>query len=256
MKTSQPISMILFLTLAGIPHALGAGLANANGQTSTKRYTSHRDPVFDGFRQWVETYLNEASSDARIGLESVGTKLAMARSKAMTDLIRSDPEAALRRAIGKNLKDRLPDSVSRYVEEFISGWGRFVVSHGCGLDGCDTLRQVFYQGKTYEAFVYGTGAAQTTRENIWIYGVAIGGCVTVSEGCLSDDRITDVSASDSPDRSLRRPWTTGTKTVLYMRLDYPDAPGATLGAEAAQSLMIEAEAFYFENTYEIGRAHV
>jgi len=217
------------------------------------------DRAFDDFTAWTESYLNARSSEHRAATESVGVELAEKRRAVLYELIQSDPASAIGLTVAEEVADRLPDAVATSLATRIRGNGAFIVNYGCGPEGCQTVRQVAYQGRLYVAFVYGGGAKQTTYRNIYLEGIAVGDRIAVASGCLANPRVV-AGESDSlasmptfvtrHGQPLLRPWTFGTNTVLYMRLDYPDAPGATLGmAAAAQQLVVDASKFYAANTY-------
>ena len=215
------------------------------------------------FANWTRAYLAHRTADPAgpPGMSpsvSDGAVLAANRQAMLFELIRDDPAEALSMALPPSVARQLPAAVSQYLEAYVNGPGTFVVTVGCGPNGSAVFRQVAYQGKVYDAYVSAAGSPQTSRRNIVVTGIAVGSRMALHAGSLLAGETADADGSNPTrlddvviggDSGARRPWTTGAKSVLYMRLDYPDAPGATLSLTGAQQLMAQASDFYAANTY-------
>lgn len=136
--------------------------------------------------QTTETILKEETEE-----ENPEDQLAWAKRRRiwMKDLIRRDPERALKEALTMKERAALPAEVAAEVEQVVSGKGFFwvlaVCNHGEGEVGhasdCEIKHEVVLGGKAYRAYVYGKRLEKLTTENDSIYGVAVDGELALHE---------------------------------------------------------------------------
>ncbi|MET0622928.1 MAG: Calx-beta domain-containing protein [Pyrinomonadaceae bacterium] len=198
------------------------------------------------FETWAHEHLSAGSPNVS---ESRGEELARRRRARLAELIARDPERALRAAVSPDVRARLPARVARHLEEEVSGRGDLLVVVTDVFDPSTrafskarTDRLAVVNGKTYRAHVYGRQALMPSQTNIPLRGVAIDGELALYE--------SPPGASPSEAESQQSSWTEGTKTLLFMRVDFPDMPGEPLGdAEAEVLVNTEVDNFYKENSY-------
>ncbi|HLM02012.1 MAG TPA: FG-GAP-like repeat-containing protein [Pyrinomonadaceae bacterium] len=267
--------------------------------------------VFDEFNQWAARHLNSDFSDAARHYET-GERLAAERRRILKELIQSDPEAALERAISREIYNRLPAVASRHLEKRIGARGDFLVAVADEIDtktgelvSHQTMREAVFGETRYRAFVYGRRAAMTSKFGIPLRGIVLDDLMAVDENgwrkiepqeylergidaarlgengvaaevgervvYFGDERQFDEYVRDLIDWEMKiapvrqfdssggalSPWTEGAKTLLYIRVDFPDRQGepvdsqnAPLTAARAQSVMDGGvNPFYVSNSY-------
>lgn len=228
--------------------------------------------------------------------------MARERRGAFNELIRTDPRAAIERAVPQGVQGHLPASVAQLLEKNIAARGDFNVT---AIDGFEPgeehriTREVVLGGATYTASVYGKKARMTTKLNLPLHGVILGDLIAVDEDSIrkidpsefaarrvdtaklgNTTVVADVGGEtrffadrDAFERFTRKleaweskpgpneqdlsPWTEGTKTLLFIRIDFPDRPGVpvdrfgqVLTDEFAHGLMDgPVNEFYVKNSY-------
>ncbi len=145
----------------------------------------HRD-----FLDWADRY-GHADAQTKAALLTEGRKLAEARRAAMLEEIRSNPENALALATPWQVRRALPEEVTGYLEQPVSGRGSIdthLASPRKASAGSKTgqgiVRMASIDGATYDAYVYGRRVEMTSVENVPLHGVAIGNSVALSESPL------------------------------------------------------------------------
>ncbi len=232
----------------------------------------------------------------------------------MLDLIQTDPQEALTRAVPYAWRNALPDEVTRWFELQVDGRGALdvLLAEGLGPSRSTVLRYVRVGGHRYEAFVYGRRLSQISQTKIPIHGIALEGKLAVAadpirllspaevEGLAKErgqslqpvcgvcSRAADLktqgvaadlggelacfcsldhaqlvnlrwvlaesggpAAKASAHSVGQDSWTHGTKTVLYMRLNFPDDLTEPIAADSANAQMLGVNAFYAEGSYKL-----
>ncbi|HEY9174116.1 MAG TPA: hypothetical protein VI136_17680, partial [Verrucomicrobiae bacterium] len=95
----------------------------------------------------------------------------------MLELIQTDPARALALAVPFRWRLELPPNITRHFEQWVDGRGDYEVAMADSLGaGQDTVyRWVVLGGDRYEAFVFGRRAAQISRRQIPLHGIALEG---------------------------------------------------------------------------------
>lgn len=233
------------------------------------------EAAFAAFEAWSDEYL-AATEDDQPRLEKRGVETAARRMEAMARLIQSDPERAYARAVPAVTASKLPAAVRSNLEERVNARGDFLclAALSTGADTPPVQRKAELLGKSYTAHTWGRRLEQTTKYNIAMHGIAVGGQLALhpsplrvlEPGEIPDPRLpvanpdercpvsgvasrevavesggqiyylcsgghivtlegelTAQEGSTPGDGSLAQSaWTEGTKTVLYIRVNYPD----------------------------------
>ncbi len=161
------------------------------------------------FSRWTENYLSGKADFAQ------GVTLARERRAIMRELIRSNPADAIRFAVPAWRRDRLPAEIVAELETPIAAMGDFTINGAVRAQGGPPVqpitREAMIGNKRYRAYTYGRWNDATTRQNIFLQGVA-----------LENDLALDEASAPSPNESLT---TTGNQNVLIIRVDFSDLPG-------------------------------
>ena len=156
-----------------------------------------------------------------------------ADADALKQLIREDPEEAL-------------SSPLKSAGTFISGIGRLDVQVACGfgLPGhVDHIeRFACIDGVRYEVLTFGKGLDLNCTDDLPMQGVAVDGVMALDE---KPPKGLKVPAGSSGGKSG---WTEGAKTLLYLRVDYPDLPGDPAATAEVTNWMQVVSEFMEENS--------
>lgn len=298
-KRAYLILSLLACAAATLPAAVvrRAEIASARGTETDGLREISSSPAFDDFDAWLGRHLKGEFSD-RKEHEALGGNLALKRKEMLAELIRLDPKSAVKKAIPKEIIDRLPGPVARNLERHISSRGDFIASvfdetdSATGeMSGGRTEREVVIDGQRYEAFVYGRKAGMTSKLSAPLRGIALGNMLAVDETSVREigpspsgrveaeaggetisfkDRsefdgyvsgLNEQESQVSPFQVTAQdvapsPWTEGNKTVLMMRIDFPDRPGVPVDSlgnpltEArVQNTFNLVNQFYVNNSY-------
>ncbi len=189
-------------------------------------------PQLDRFEQWAQRY-RSAPAESRASLVAEGVSLAAARRAAMAELIRSDPAQAL----AHTMKPAgLPAEVAQLLEERVAGSGELQVLGFLTRARVPGLEYRFTLGARRLHFVpleRGLTSGPATFE-----GIALDGWAAV--------RVKSHRRPRNPTSSL---WTTGSKKLLLMRVDFPDHPGAPISDADAANLLATENSFWKANSY-------
>jgi hypothetical protein len=153
-----------------------------------KRTSRHEVPaIFTVFDEWMGGHLAASVSERPARLEE-GRALLAERQKLWPDLARSDPEAALLFAPSPAARAVLPPDMAAQLEQIVSGEGFYGVKAICNHDpaaehgaGCRIEHEVFIDGRSYQASIYGSRNQRLTEESASIYGVALDGLLALHE---------------------------------------------------------------------------
>lgn len=132
---------------------------------------------FDQFDAW-------AADHQRGVIRGDGESLARSRRAAMAQLIERDPAEALRRAVGGEVRAKLPANVAAEVEEIVRGIGSLLVVCALPVDQkqpAEIQREVIVNGKHYRAFTSGKRLDQICAKETPIFGIAVGDVLALDE---------------------------------------------------------------------------
>src|SRR5215207_11151108 len=124
--------LILFLFAA-------LGVLHYAGETAAQSDSTIDSEVFTQFDEWVAGFLG-GNIDAHDRFIQTGAELARRRRDSFKQLIRTNPRAAIERAIGAETQERLPDSVGRFLEKSVAARGDFNVLVIDGLNSTENYR--------------------------------------------------------------------------------------------------------------------
>jgi hypothetical protein len=190
-------------TPLGPDHRRAAGEA-ARVEKST---ATHQVPaVFPAFDQWLRDQIATPVSDRPARLVE-GRALLAARQVLWADLARSNPEAALMLTPSPIARGILPPEMAGQLEQVVAGEGFYGVKAICNHepgsehgDGCRIEHEVFINGRSYQAAIYGTRTGRRTEESASIYGVALDGLLALHEDDVVVLPANEVEASAAADQ--------------------------------------------------------
>ena len=219
-------------------------------------------PILSDFDDWLKKVGSPNYSLNELDIEK-GKTLAATRRELFKELISLSPKAALDHAVSSDAYRRIPASIKSQLETPVSAYGDFRVyvvmlhqNHHSPetMTGSRIEREVTIGATTYRALVYGRRENITTKLNIPLQGVVLDGVMVVDEepvrriqpaqAEIGGKLVNFSSASEletfvqdqvaweekigpvRPDGiEASSPWTQGVKTLLFIRLDFPDKPG-------------------------------
>ena len=163
------------------PHtpAQDSSASQLAGQTSTVS-----DPAFNpaGFKKWL-VGLNRENPAIQPDNLAEGMRLLQDRKQWMAELIRANPERALREALTFDERSLLPGSMLRLIEQPLSAAAAYEVEIACSLNngGSKTTRWVTLDNeRKLEAFTFGSRLRTTCKERISIHGIESEGVVAIT----------------------------------------------------------------------------
>jgi Concanavalin A-like lectin/glucanases superfamily/Putative binding domain, N-terminal len=250
-------------------------------------------PVLSDFDDWVKKVGNPNSSLNDLDVAK-GKSLAATRRELFKELMSLSPKSALEHAVSADVYQRVPASIKNQLETPVNAYGDFLVyvvmlhqDHHSPemMTGSRIEREVKIGNATYRALVYGRRENITTKLNIPLQGVVLDGVMVVDEEPARriqpaqaeiGGKLVNFSSSSEletfvqdqvawedkigpvrPDSlEASSPWTEGVKTLLFIRLDFPDRPGEPidfqnqpLTVERAESLINnQVSPFYMSNS--------
>ncbi|HEY8560789.1 MAG TPA: FG-GAP-like repeat-containing protein [Pyrinomonadaceae bacterium] len=174
--------LLLLLTFAAVWRA---GDAAAQPEPATDVEKAAESEIFGRFDDWVAQYLSGDFPGDREFLQA-GVALAERRREIFRQLIRTNPRAAVEKAIKAETQSLLPAEINRLLEKSVAGRGAFDVLVVDELDPAGAERhrierEVVIDGARFEAFVFGRRAAMTTKIDIPLRGVYLDGLIAVDE---------------------------------------------------------------------------
>ncbi len=277
-------------------------------------------PAMNAFREWTLAYLGSDTALDHALLEFEGVALAHARRGEMFDLIASDPELALALTIPAAMRTLLPASVDALLETRVAGRGDYEILMAVQPLGSRRpearINRVSFEGRSFDAYVYGRRSRQTSQEGASLHGIALDGRMAVHESplrVLEPGEVVDqgiaagpcpasgvalaavpaqasanrgeatlvevdgrqcqlasaelidvleadlIAAEDQPGPSVPAvmagetvlpleptSWTTGAKSLLVIRVDFPDKTGDPVAYQTALDLMNNSVSPYFD----------
>ncbi|HEY0427793.1 MAG TPA: hypothetical protein VGC76_08420, partial [Pyrinomonadaceae bacterium] len=257
--------------------------------------------AFSEFDEWIKLYLDGNFAGEREFIKS-GEEIARKRRELFKELIRTNPEKAIKTSVSKEIQNRLPVEITQFLEKEISARGDFNVYAIDEFDSANhqTEREFVVGDSRYEAFVYGRKESMTTKLDIALRGIVLDRSMAVDENSIRKLSPSELAARNikadkfgenrivaevggnliyfaderkfedfvqesinretkiSPLRSEISPWTEGAKTLLFIRIDFPDRPGEPtdrfhqpLTEGLAQNLIDNTvNQFYIDNSYQ------
>ncbi len=165
-------------------------------------------PETMNFRDWAKNYLT-TPREQRPAMLAEGAELASAHTRAIAAMIRRDPRQAIENAVPMVVRQDLPPSIVRLLENRVRMKAALNVYGNVPLPGTEaspdfepyTRSVTTGDGGYWNAYVYGKRAAQRTLSAASIHGISVG---------------TDMAVADSPVRQLEsgeRPDTAGREVV-------------------------------------------
>jgi uncharacterized delta-60 repeat protein len=129
----------------------------------------------DAFEFWAVAFAQANEADRRALLANV-EEMATARRAEMVSLIRSNPEAALRRALPYSIRRKLPEHVQLQIEQPLNGRGLFRPLYYTPLRGREsevppTGYEVVLNGQSFETHTFGARVHQPPRESTYVHGI-------------------------------------------------------------------------------------
>lgn len=200
--------------------------------------------VFQDFEAWLEQY-RFASPSEKAALSVDGIRIGRERRAAMLDLIINEPETALAQAIPEGHRAVLPQSIAGLLEQHLEGAGDLFVSMVCGGPdhlGCRLERLLRLQGRRYSAHMSGHHTYMPTRTGIFIRGIALDGYAALIPEPTSPGARPITKLGPSKSR------TTGNKSVLVIRADFPDASGEPVSLATAETELKRSAHFLHQNS--------
>ena len=143
------------------------------------------------FDQWIARY-EAAPLEARPGLEAEGVRLAKRRQPLMLRLIATQPRLALQRAVPRLVK--LPESISRHLEQHTEGLAEYTVTVACGGMGhrtCQVERTLTLNGGVLTPRLFGRRAHLGSKRGLPVYGIVLGG-----QMAIADEPARELSAAE------------------------------------------------------------
>jgi hypothetical protein len=246
----------------------GAGLVRPRAATAAGTEVTDLLSAITPFRRWLDEVNRGQPADFREGLT-----LAVARRKALHTLIQRDPESALRQRIPALQRTRLPAAIAGELETLVDTFSQFEVIAVCGRDTGTVERFATVGGRRLAVHTYGARVRTVSQEKLPTHGIAIDDQLALaaepyrlpdteeSLGALDTARQVQayvgdaVRAFSSVDElttwgtrqtaaELQLPSVFGERTLLFLKIDFADAPGAAFTDQVIATSMAEADRFH------------
>jgi uncharacterized delta-60 repeat protein len=178
---------------AAVPSVVPASTTSAISQTTARVDDSSPSSAFEN---WAREFVG-ANDARRAVLLPQAAALASARRAEMAELIRKNPELALKKALPFELRQKLPESVQQSIEQPVRGRGDYKVMGALPLEkataGFEPVRrEIEVAGKKYKAYTYGTRRQLRTRNGVSFHGVAVDNIMA-----LAPEPVEIISASEA-----------------------------------------------------------
>ena len=157
---------------------------------------------FARFAQWTTAYL-AADEITRVALEARGVELAKARRAALASVIENDPERAFDLALPDSLREGLPASITKLLEERISSYGDYSVLAAIPLpdqklNAPPVQRSINVDGREFQAFVYGHRRDAPSKRRLPVHGVALDDRIALHTSAVQMLEPETVAAMSAP----------------------------------------------------------
>jgi hypothetical protein len=271
------ISFGLLATLLLWSSTTGSHSHSAQSQDARLKFILD-SPILSDFDDWLKKAGNPNNSLSETDLEK-GKVLAANRRQLFKELMSLSPRQALDHAVSSDVYKRIPASLKTHLETPVSAYGDFRVyvvmlhenHHSPEMMTSSRIeREVTIGTTTYRALVYGRRENITTKLNTPLQGVVLDGVMVVdeepvkrvqpSQAEIGGKLVSFSSASElenfvqdqiaweekiGPVRpnglEALSPWTQGAKSVLFIRLDFPDKPGEPVDSSSQPLTVSRAE---------------
>ena len=148
-------------------------------------------PELAAFSSWLTNEFQRPEGE-RFQNITQGIALADARSEKLGELIRNDPQTAIRSAIPVAMRDHLPVEIAAASERFVEGTGDYGVSRICHGTDSRRLTSLELDGQRYSGNAYGSRSASLSNDFMPIHGIAVGEDLAISQSPI---RIVSVDAA-------------------------------------------------------------
>lgn len=201
--------------------------------------------------------------------------IANERRGLLRELITADPAAALSCRLTHAQRRALPEAVVDRLETPVDAFGRLEVMAVCGPQTGGTERFVQVGGVRRRAFLAGARAAAVSQERLPVHGIAVDDVLAVAaepyrvpdageiaaepsveeglEVLVGDERRVFAAKEDLDDWADRTraaetvlPSVFGDRKILFVMVDFSDAPGAPTTAAEILKSMDAVNAYYRE----------
>ncbi len=201
-------------------------------------FATEPDLAHAGFTQWLQRWNTAEPGLPRQRLLDEGIKLARARREVMSRLVRTDPERALAQQLSRAA---VPAEVAEFVEEGFDAQGKWEVLAMLGKDRRTTYeRSISFGARRFRAEAWGNlQHAKTVAMHL--RGLTLDGWAAVR-----DDAVPRANIPGGPQAS---PHTIGNKKLLYIRVDFMDAPGEPISLVQAQTDIAALNNYYKASSY-------
>jgi len=160
--------------------------------------------ALDRFDHWLQASQKADDGEGSDTIVGEGVKLAMARKEEMRELMRRDPEEALRRMIPRTLYPTLPEKIRQHLEKPIDLVAPYSVATACM--GLPRVERVLTLGEEdLPVHTYGHRLGIGSKDHLPVHGFILEGEVAMD---ASPVRVTDARESAIP------PALAGRTTVL------------------------------------------
>ena len=245
----------------------GDGLVRPRAATAAGTEVTDLLSAITPFRRWLDEVNRGQPADFREGLA-----LVVARRKALHTLIQTDPETALRQRIPALQRTRLPAAIAGELETLVDTFSQFEVIAVCGRDTGTVERFATVGGRRLAVHTYGARVRTVSQEKLPTHGIAIDDQLALAaepyrlpdtEESPGLDTVRQVQAYvgdavrafSSVDElttwgtrqtaaELQLPSVFGERTLLFLKIDFADAPGAAFTDQAIATSLAEADRFH------------
>ena len=176
-------------------------------------------PVFSAFNDWISEYERVNCStpvdcrehDPRYlrTLMLRGERLSRTRASKLLEIIRGDPEMAIKMAIPEQTAVKLPPAIKKNLEQWESAFADIKTAHSCfspDHKGCEIRRAAkFKDNRQVRLWTFGKRSGIDTINNLAVWGVTLG---------------DDFAMADTPLREIHKSGNSGLAQLGGNRLSY------------------------------------
>ncbi|MDA8805939.1 InlB B-repeat-containing protein [Opitutales bacterium] len=156
------------------------------------------DPIFDEFLKWLSDYKdlhcrqpgNCQEHDPRILSNHLirGERLARARARTLSEVIRGDPKRALQLAVSSEIIGSLPTTISSHMEKWESDFADITSMHHCfdseQPGGWIKTVATLSGGQNLRAWTFGKRKRLLTQKGLAVWGISLGNDFAMSENAF------------------------------------------------------------------------
>ena len=246
---------------------VGDGLVRPRAATAAGTEVTELLSAITPFRRWLDEVNRGQPADFREGLT-----LAVARRKALHTLIQTDPETALRQRIPALQRTRLPAAIAGELETLVDTFSQFEVIAVCGRDTGTVERFATVGGRRWAVHTYGARVRTVSQEKLPTHGIAIDDQLALA---AEPYRLPDTEESPALDTARQvqayvgdavrafssvdelTTWGTrqtaaeqqlpsvfGQRTLLFLKIDFADAPGAAFTDRGIATSLADADRYH------------